>query len=102
MGFTKLGKLESALSALLRFLLEALRKAKMSQNNTDPGHGNSVASWTTVIVIMAAFALATVFFWFGQYDLVYASAALIPFALILGFVLRKAGYGVGGSKTKSH
>ena len=74
----------------------------MSQNSTDPGHGNSVASWTTVIILMAAFALATGFFWFEQYDLVYASAALIPAGLLVGLILKKAGYGVGGSKTKSH
>lgn len=74
----------------------------MSQNNSDPGHGNSVASWTTVTIIMVAFALATGFFWFENYTLVYASSALIPVALIVGWILKKSGYGVGGSKTKSH
>jgi len=72
----------------------------MSSN--DPGHGNSVASWTTVTIIMVAFALGTWFFWADQSTLVWASSALIPIALIVGWVLKKAGHGVGGSKTKSH
>lgn len=74
----------------------------MSQNSNDPGHGNSVAAWTTVTILMVAFALATLFFWFQQWNLVYASGALIPVGLVVGLVLKKAGYGVGGSKTKSH
>lgn len=74
----------------------------MSQNSTDPGHGNSVAAWTTVTILMVSSALVTLFVWFGQWDLVYASAALVPAALVIGLILKKAGYGVGGSKTKSH
>lgn len=73
----------------------------MSQSN-DPGHGNSVAAWTTVTIIMVSSALVTLFFWFGNWDLVWASAALTPAGLIVGLILKKAGYGVGGSKTKSH
>lgn len=74
----------------------------MSENSTDPGHGNSVASWTTVTILMLAFALATLFFWFEQWSLVYASAALIPAGLVVGLILKRAGYGVGGSKNKGH
>lgn len=74
----------------------------MSQNSTDPGHGNSVAAWTTVTILMVSSALVTLFVWFGQWDLVYASSALVPAGLIVGLILKKAGYGVGGSKTKSH
>ena len=40
-----------------------------------PGHGNSPAAWTCVIVMLVG--------------------------LIIGFVMRKAGYGVGGSKLKN-
>lgn len=71
-------------------------------SNNDPGHGNSVASWTTVTIIMVASALGTWFFWVNQPSLVWASAGLAVAGLVVGWVLKKAGYGVGGSKTKSH
>ena len=71
-------------------------------SNTDPGHGNSVASWTTVIIIMVATLLGTWFFWENQPTLVWASASLVVVALIVGWILKAAGYGVGGSKTKGH
>lgn len=73
----------------------------MSQN-TDPGHGNSVASWTTVIIIMLAFAAGTLFYWLNEPTLVYVSAGLAVFGLVVGWILKLAGFGVGGSKTKSH
>ncbi|MDE2409088.1 MAG: hypothetical protein KGL72_02140 [Actinomycetales bacterium] len=72
----------------------------MSSN--DPGHGNSVASWTTVTIIMVASALGTWFFWAEQPVLVWASAGLAVAGLVVGWVLKAAGYGVGGSKTKGH
>lgn len=71
-------------------------------NSTDPGHGNSVASWTTVIIIMVAFSLGTWFFWIDQPALVYASLGLAIAGLVVGWALKQAGYGVGGSKSKSH
>ncbi|MFM5905866.1 MAG: DUF6704 family protein [Micrococcales bacterium] len=71
-------------------------------DNTDPGHGNSVASWTTVIIIIIAFAAGTLFYWLNIPTLVYASAGLAVAGLLVGLVLRLAGFGVGGSKTKSH
>ncbi|AOY56075.1 MAG: hypothetical protein RI933_1309 [Actinomycetota bacterium] len=72
----------------------------MSENLNDPGHGDSVASWTTVIIIMIAFALGTLFFWFDQAALVWASAGLAVVGLIVGLALKRMGYGVGGSKSK--
>lgn len=72
----------------------------MSSN--DPGHGNSVASWTTVTIIMVATLFGTWFFWVDQPALVWASGALAVVGLVVGFILKQAGYGVGGSKTKSH
>jgi hypothetical protein len=71
-------------------------------SNTDPGHGNSVASWTTVIIIMVATLLGTWFFWENQPTLVWASAGLVVVGLVVGAILKASGYGVGGSKTKGH
>jgi hypothetical protein len=66
----------------------------------DTGHGDSVASWTAVIVIMVAFATGTLAFWFDQPVFVWASAGLAVVGLVLGFVLKAAGYGVNGAKSK--
>lgn len=68
----------------------------------EPGHGNSVAAWTTVIVVLIAFAIGTLFFFLDNAPLVWASAGLASLGLVAGFVLRKMGYGVGGKHTKSH
>lgn len=72
----------------------------MSNQNTDPGHGDSVAAWTTVSIIIVAFALGTLFFWLDIAILVWACAFLALAGLGVGYYLKKAGYGVGGSKSK--
>jgi multidrug efflux pump subunit AcrB len=66
----------------------------------DPGHGDSVASWAAVITIMVAFTVGTLAFWFEQPSLVWASAGLAVIGVILGIALKRAGYGVNGSKSK--
>jgi hydrogenase-4 membrane subunit HyfE len=72
----------------------------MSENQNEPGHGDSVAAWTTVIIIIVAFALGTVFFWLDNAPLVWASAGLALTGVVVGLFLKRAGYGVGGSKSK--
>ncbi|CAB4627268.1 MAG: hypothetical protein F2613_00080 [Actinobacteria bacterium] len=72
----------------------------MSENQIEPGHGDSVAAWTTVIIIIVAFALGTLFFWLDIAALVWASAGLALAGVVVGFFLKRAGYGVGGSKSK--
>lgn len=74
----------------------------MSHSSEDPGHGHSLASWTTVIVVVVAFAIGALFFFLENPPFVYASAGLALAGVIAGFVLRKMGYGVGGQHTKSH
>jgi hypothetical protein len=72
----------------------------MSENQVEPGHGDSVAAWTTVSIIIAAFALGTLFFWLDIAALVWASAGLALAGVAIGVLLKRAGYGVGGSKSK--
>ena len=72
----------------------------MSEHQNEPGHGDSVAAWTTVIIIIVAFALGTVFFWLDNAPLVWASAGLALTGVVVGLFLKRAGYGVGGSKSK--
>jgi hypothetical protein len=73
----------------------------MSANSTEPGHGDSLAAWVTVSVVIVAFALGTLFFWLDLAFLVWASAGLAVLGRIAGWYLKRAGYGVGGSKSKN-
>lgn len=70
----------------------------MSNQHTDPGHGDSPAAWTAVIVMLLGIAVGTVAFFLAVEWLVWASAGVVVFGAILGFVLAKAGYGVNGPK----
>lgn len=74
----------------------------MAHTSEEPGHGHSVASWTTVTIVMVAFVIGTLFFWLDVAAMVWASAALAVVGVVLGYALKQAGYGVGGSKTKTH
>lgn len=69
----------------------------MSAEN-DPGHGNSPAAWTAVTIILLAFAIGTVAFWFDLAWLVWASAGLVVVGALVGWLLAKAGYGVRGPR----
>lgn len=62
------------------------------------GEGHSPAAWTAVIIMLIAFALGTFFFYLALPWLVVASAVLFVIGLIVGWVMKKAGYGVGGEK----
>ncbi|MFM7013698.1 MAG: DUF6704 family protein [Actinomycetota bacterium] len=72
----------------------------MSENLSDPGHGDSVAAWSAVTIILIAFGLGTLFFWLDQALLVWACFAMALGGLAVGYFLKRAGYGVGGSKSK--
>lgn len=70
----------------------------MAHDDNDPGHGNSPAAWTAVTVMLVAFTIGTFAFWFDVAWLVWASVGLLLVGGLLGLVLAKAGYGVGGDK----
>ena len=74
-----------------------------------PGHGHSPAAWTAVVIILVAFTVGTLAFWFAAQGadlqwLVWASAGLAVVGVIVGGILSKAGYGANGPKfaSKSH
>jgi hypothetical protein len=65
---------------------------------SEPGHGNSPAAWTAVIIMLVAFAIGTLAFWFDIAWLVWASAGLLVVGALVGWILSRAGYGVDGAK----
>ncbi|GAB3540515.1 hypothetical protein GCM10027403_30440 [Arthrobacter tecti] len=73
------------------------------------GHGNSPAAWTCVFVMLAGAALSSFAYIFasteGNHDagtlLFWIGALVMVVGLVLGVVLKKAGYGVGGHKLKN-
>ncbi len=70
----------------------------------EPGHGNSPAAWTAVIIMLTAFTIGTIAFCLDVAWLVWASAGLLVVGLIVGGVMARLGYGVGGSRSagKAH
>jgi hypothetical protein len=65
----------------------------MSFESADPGHGHSTAAWTAVTIMLIAFTIGTVAFFFEVVWLVWASAALLLLGLAAGWIMAKAGYG---------
>jgi len=65
----------------------------MSFESADPGHGHSTAAWTAVTIMLIAFAIGTVAFFFEVVWLVWASAALLLVGWAVGAIMAKAGYG---------
>ena len=65
---------------------------------TVPGHGNSPAAWTAVIIMLIAFAIGTFAFWFDVQWLVWASVGLLVLGAVVGLVLKLVGFGVGGDR----
>ena len=68
----------------------------MSQDHPeDVNHGDSVAAWTSVIVVMVGFVGVTTFYVLGrEYDsLTWASVGVIVVGSVLGPILAKLGFG---------
>jgi hypothetical protein len=65
---------------------------------SDPGHGNSPAAWVAVVIMLVAFTIGTIAFWFDLPIVVWASVGLLLLGALSGWVLAKLGYGVNGSR----
>ncbi|MET4780228.1 DUF6704 family protein [Glaciihabitans sp. UYNi722] len=70
----------------------------MSDQTSDTSHGNSPAAWTAVIIMLVAFTVGTIAFFFDVVIVVWASVGLLIIGLIVGGVLARLGYGVSGAK----
>ncbi|MFC3299072.1 hypothetical protein FJV46_12575 [Arthrobacter agilis] len=74
------------------------------------GHGNSPAAWTCVLIMLAGAAVASFAYILasteGNHDfgtlLFWAGIAVMFVGLLVGFFMRRMGYGVGGSKLKNN
>lgn len=65
------------------------------------GHGNSPAAWTTVLVMLVGALILSIAFVIANTTIFIAGGVVMAIGLIIGFAMRKAGYGVGGSKLKN-
>ena len=72
----------------------------MTKHHDEPGHGNSIAAWTTVGVVILAFSIGTLFFFLDNALMVWLSAVLALSGVGIGYYLKKAGYGVDGQHSK--
>lgn len=70
----------------------------MNTQHSEPGHGDSPAAWTAVIVMLLGIAVGTVAFFLAQAWLVWVCVGVVVVGALLGFILSKAGYGVNGPK----
>lgn len=64
--------------------------------NDDMGHGNSLAAWTAVSVMLIGITAGSLFFWFELPVLVWVSVGVVALGPIVGAVLARMGYGVNG------
>jgi predicted Kef-type K+ transport protein len=71
----------------------------MSTESAESGHGNSPAAWTAVVIMLVAFSVGTIAFWFSIEPLVWISAAVVLLGWITGGVMKKLGFGVDGHRT---
>ncbi len=70
----------------------------MSTEHVEPGHGDSPAAWTAVILMLVAIAVGTAAFYFSVVWLVWVSAGVTALGPVVGAIMAKAGYGVHGPK----
>lgn len=59
----------------------------------DTNHGDTVAAWTAVVIMIIGFAGLTAFFYLGDLNLTYVSAGVIVLGAISGPVLSILGFG---------
>ncbi|MGJ9401881.1 HGxxPAAW family protein [Arthrobacter sp. KK5.5] len=66
------------------------------------GHGNSVAAWTAVGIMLIGALLGCVGFAITNVPLLAVGSVVVILGLVAGWFMKKIGYGVGGSKSKDN
>jgi hypothetical protein len=69
-----------------------------SDHPNDPGHGDSIAAWVAVIIIIIASGVATWAYYFDYIEIVWISGAVTLLGVAAGVVLAKMGYGIKGKR----
>lgn len=69
-------------------------RAEIPAEMIDPGHGNSVAAWTAIMIMLIAITAGTVFFVLEMPLFVWLSAGLVVVGLLAGWLLKVMGFGV--------
>jgi len=62
-------------------------------------HGSTVASWVMIAIMTTG--VLVVAYDLAQPVIVFVGAGIIALGLVAGLLLKSAGYGQGGSKTKN-
>lgn len=70
----------------------------MSNPIGDPGHGDSPAAWTAVVIMLLGIAGGTAAFFFDIPWLVWACVGVVVIGAFVGWAMAKAGWGVNGPK----
>ncbi|MEN9287620.1 MAG: hypothetical protein RLZ88_290 [Actinomycetota bacterium] len=70
----------------------------MSAQHNGENHGDSIAAWTSVTIIMIAFAIGTAGAWFEVSELFTVAIILAVVGIVAGPVLSKLGFGIQGKK----
>lgn len=63
------------------------------------GHGNSKAAWSMVGIMMVGFVVGCIAFAGHNAFVVYVGCAIVVLGLIVGWIMKKAGFGVNGSRS---
>ena len=66
------------------------------------GHGNTPAAWTCVLIMIVGALVSCIGFIIASVLWFCIGLGVIAVGLLVGFAMRKAGYGVGGSKLSGH
>lgn len=70
-------------------------------HSVEIGHGNSPAAWTCVFIMLAGGLISSIAFVIASTPIFVAGIVVMFVGLIVGYIMRKAGYGVNGSKLKN-
>ena len=73
---------------------------RKQENQNEPGHGNSLAAWSAVIIGIISSALLTLGWVMQSQALLMVGGFVAVIALAAGPVLAKLGYGVAGKSAK--